>query len=101
MPNPRLRLFCFPYSGGTAAIYRSWPEYFGSDVEIAAIELPGRAWRRHEPPLTSLLEASQRCVEGLQALTDVPFMLYGHSMGGLLAFEVARTLREYGLSMNW
>lgn len=87
---PSLRLFCFPYAGGGASIYRTWPDDLPRDVEVCAIQLPGRERRLSEPPLRSLQKAVEILIGVLQPYLDLPFALFGHSMGALLAYEVAR-----------
>ncbi|NJR66738.1 MAG: putative thioesterase, partial [Leptolyngbyaceae cyanobacterium CRU_2_3] len=56
-PNPqaRLRLFCFPYAGGSSLIYRTWSESLPPAIEVCPIELPGRGTRMMEPPFTQLM----------------------------------------------
>jgi len=88
------RLFCFPFAGGGAAAYFRWPGLILSGVEVVRIHLPGRETRLKEP----LFERLALLVETLSAellhWMDGPFAFYGHSMGALLAFELARTLRR-------
>ena len=98
-PGARLRLLCVPYAGGSAAAFRGWANSLPVDVELWGVQLPGRASRRDEPPLTrmdSLVEviADELVAVRDGALTDRPFALFGHSMGALVAFELARQLRE-------
>ena len=76
--GPRaLRLFCFPCAGGSAATCEGWAEFLPG-VEVCAIELPGRGALFRRPPL--------------RRLANLPFALFGHSMGGVTALEVAREL---------
>lgn len=97
-PNPRarLRLFCFPFAGGGASSYRGWPAHLPADIEVAAIQLPGREERLREPAFTSASELCARLVAVLAPYLDRPFALFGHSMGALLAFELTRVLRTIG-----
>src|SRR5262245_31284087 len=78
----RMRLFCFPYAGGNALnIYRSWPDYLPRDVEVCAIQLPGRGNRIREPAHTRL-DALVRDVEpNIKPYLNKPFVFFGHSMG--------------------
>ena len=87
------RLFCFPYAGIGVSAYRSWGLSLGSDVEICPVQLPGRESRQHETPLTSIDTMVDEVADGLRPYMNVPFALFGHSMGGLLAFELARRLK--------
>lgn len=93
--SPRLaRLFCFPYAGGGAMAYYRWPSRILADVEVARVLLPGRERRLREPLFMRLESLVDALTEELFPWIDGPFMLYGHSMGALLAFELARGLRR-------
>jgi len=98
-PNPAagFRLFCFPYAGSGASIFQSWPSYLPSSVEVVGIQLPGRTSRWMEPPVARLDTLIAGAVQGIAPLLDRPFAFYGHSMGAMLAFEVACELRTRGL----
>jgi medium-chain acyl-[acyl-carrier-protein] hydrolase len=96
---PRLRLFCFPYAGGSAAVYRTWPHAFPSDVEVCAVRLPGREARLAEPPFTRADALVPAVAEALEPLLDSPYALFGHSIGALAAFELARELRRRGRAL--
>lgn len=92
----RLRLFCFPYAGAGASIYRSWVGRLGPDVDVCPVQLPGRETRMHERPFTKVGPLVDALTEGLSPLLDLPFALFGHSMGALIGFELARKLRDGG-----
>jgi medium-chain acyl-[acyl-carrier-protein] hydrolase len=95
----RLRLFCFPYAGGGASMFHAWARSLPASVAIHPIQLPGRESRLHEPPFTRIGPLVRALAETLLPHCDLPFALFGHSMGALISFELARTLREqYGLS---
>jgi len=91
----RMRLFCFYYAGATASIFRSWAEAMPEAIELVAVQLPGREYRFAEPLLTDMREIVCDVVEALPL--DKPFVIFGHSMGALLGFEVIRLLRTQGL----
>jgi len=93
-PVARLRLFCFPYAGGGASIFRDWVAELPPDVEISAILLPGRESRWTEPPVKRLSELVGHIVNELVCGRTTPFALFGYSMGAVVAFEVARELRR-------
>lgn len=94
----RLRMFCFPYAGGGARTFRAWINRFGSNLEICAIQLPGRERRLSEPAIRRVDQAADILVEVLRPHIDLPFVLFGHSMGAILAYEVARgLLRSVGV----
>ncbi len=98
-PNPRLRLFCFPYAGGSAAIFSHWPDYVPADIEIWPVQLPGRQNRLSERPLAEISAVVQAFTPVLQEHLDIPFVFFGHCMGAHLSFEVARQLRRQGSQM--
>jgi medium-chain acyl-[acyl-carrier-protein] hydrolase len=94
-PNPqaRLRLFCFPYAGGAASVFRSWSDGLPTDVEVCPVQFPGRGTRLMEPPFSQLSLLVEALAEALCPLLDKPFALFGHSLGSLVSFELARQLR--------
>jgi acyl transferase domain-containing protein/surfactin synthase thioesterase subunit len=91
----RLRLVCLPYAGGSSAAFAGLAD-LGDDVDVLALDLPGRARRRQEPFLRRFDEIADHALEGLRPLTDRPYLLYGHSFGGLLAFELVRRIVQEG-----
>lgn len=97
--QPRLRLLCLPYAGAGASAYRPWAKALPSEVELYALQLPGREARRREAPYTRLeplIETLARLVAGLPPL---PLALFGHSLGAIIGFELARRLRgQYGIN---
>jgi surfactin synthase thioesterase subunit len=97
--RPCLRLFCFPYAGGAASIYRSWVHELPVGVELCPVQLPGRETRHREQPFTRMAALVEAASRALLPLFDVPFCLFGHSLGGLVCFELARQLRrQHGIS---
>ncbi|MGA2857951.1 MAG: thioesterase II family protein [Candidatus Sulfotelmatobacter sp.] len=95
-PNPqaRLRLFCFPYAGTGASIFRTWKDGLPTDVEVCPVQFPGRGTRLMETPFTQLAPLVQALAQGLFPLLNKPFAFFGHSLGALVAFELARQLRR-------
>ncbi|MEU0674546.1 alpha/beta fold hydrolase [Streptomyces sp. NPDC006172] len=92
-PSARLRLFCFPHAGGAASTFRELARLAPPDVELVAVQYPGRQDRFGEP-LADTLDALVRDVTAaLLPRLDRPAAFLGHSMGGTVAFEVARRLR--------
>ena len=90
----QLRLFCFAYAGGSAWIFRPWAKQLPANIEVYAIELPGRGKRLIEPALTDLDAIIQSLGPQILPLLDMPFAFFGHSMGVLIAFELCRWLRQ-------
>ena len=95
-PGARLRLLCFPYAGGGASIYRTWPKSLPPTIELWAIQFPGRETRFREPRLTSLEPLIHQLAELLTPHLTLPFACFGHSMGALISFELTRRLRAQG-----
>ena len=97
-PNPeaRLRLFCFSYAGGGASVFRAWPDALPPEVEVCAVQLPGRENRVGEPAYTRITPLLEALTAALEPYLDRPFAFFGHSMGALVSFELARHLRRTG-----
>jgi surfactin synthase thioesterase subunit len=91
--NAAFRLFCFPYAGIGVSAYRSWGAALSPDIEICPVQLPGRESRQNEAPLNRLDDIVDAAATGLRPFMNVPFALFGHSMGALLAYELARKLK--------
>ena len=98
-PSARLRLFCFPFAGGSASVYRTWSAGLPREVEVCPIQLPGREDRFSEPAFRSIRELVPVLVDSLWQFFDLPCVFYGHSLGSLLAFEVAHELRGRGRAL--
>jgi surfactin synthase thioesterase subunit len=98
-PSASLRLFCFPWSGATASVYRELASTLPDEIETVAVQLPGRSSRRDEAPLDELAPLARQAVKAIDTeLHERPgrFALFGHSLGALLAYEVARLLVAAG-----
>lgn len=94
-----LRLFCFPYAGGGASVYRGWGEALGAEVTVCPVQYPGRETRMRERPYKDVELIVEDAAKGLMPYLDKPFAFFGHSMGALVAFELARYLvREKGVA---
>jgi surfactin synthase thioesterase subunit len=89
-----LKLFCFPYAGGTASIFRSWANLLPSAIQVIPVELPGRGGRISELPYVSLPPLVEALADAILPLLDTPFAFFGHSMGAVIGFELARCLRQ-------
>ncbi len=90
-------LVCLPHAGSGAFQFRTWQEQLGPDVALLAVQLPGRENRWHEEPATGMAEVLDKLAPALAARLDLPYLVFGHSMGALVGYEVARVLgREHG-----
>jgi len=98
MSSPtRLRLFCLPYSGASAMVYSRWRRALPEWLQVCPLELPGRGMRMDEPLQRDIKALAAQLAVEISAQLDGPYALFGHSLGGLLAFELAHALRERGL----
>ena len=86
------RLFCFAYAGGGPSIFRLWPAGLPHQLDVCAVQLPGRQNRLNEPPIASIPKIVEALTVAMSPFLDMPYALFGHSMGAVLAWEVARTL---------
>lgn len=93
-PSPRLRVFCLPYAGAGTTQYRPWARAMPDDVQLCAFILPGREERMREPGMTQMAALVTALLEVLRPYLDRPLVLYGHSMGGLIGYELAHALRR-------
>ena len=93
-PQTCFRLFCFPYAGGGASFFRAWPERLPPDIEVCAIQLPGREDRLTETPFDRLSSLIDALADVLYPYLDFPFAFFGHSLGSLISFELTRWLRR-------
>jgi medium-chain acyl-[acyl-carrier-protein] hydrolase len=88
-----LRLFCFPYAGAGASVFRIWANHLPT-IEVFSIQPPGRETRLREPCFTKLDSFIQALLPDLLPYLDSPFAFFGHSMGALISFELARQLQR-------
>jgi len=89
-------LFCFPHAGGSAAAFRSWAAELPLGLQVWAVQLPGRANRFRQSPVDRMPALIDAVAEAMLPLLDRPFACFGHSMGAVLAFEVAQRLVAMG-----
>lgn len=92
-PAGRVRLVCLPYAGGGSSVFAAWPPLLPPEVELYAVQLPGRESRILQRPLADLDSVLAGVGPMVAELTDRPLALFGHSMGALVAFELCRWLR--------
>lgn len=94
--NPRMRLFCFPYSGGAAHVFSKWPQRLPHDIEVVAIQPPGRSNRFIEPLIKDWQVMVNQALQSIRPKLDVPFAIFGHSLGTAIGHEVCRQLEKEG-----
>lgn len=96
LPNPKARLFAFPYAGAGGSALRLLAKAVPEGVEFCPVELPGR-WSRLREPLYNNMDTLQQALwNGLLPFFDRPCIFFGYSLGALVAFELARRLRREG-----
>ncbi|MCX5214984.1 alpha/beta fold hydrolase [Kitasatospora sp. NBC_00240] len=91
-PTSRLKLVCLPHAGGSANFYLRLSALLAPDIEVLAIQYPGRQDRWHEPVVEDIGTLADRVAAALRPWSGGPLALFGHSMGAVLGFEVARRL---------
>ncbi|MEU0393696.1 alpha/beta fold hydrolase [Streptomyces sp. NPDC006208] len=94
---PRLRLLCLPHSGGSAAAFNAWRPYVPEGIELAPLELPGRGSRIAEPVPEALEPLLEAVLIGLRRELTMPYALFGHSFGAVVAYELTRMIERDGL----
>ena len=106
-PTAKLRLFCIPNEGSSAEIFRAWTEHLlpsginplPPGIEVCSIQPPGRGRRIRETPFTKMQPLVESLSQALRPLLDKPFALFGHGMGALIGFELARHHRREQLPL--
>lgn len=97
-PAPRARLICFPHAGGSASYFVPVSRRLSPELDVLAVQYPGRQDRRHEPCIEDIGAIADGIVPELLPLADRPLALFGHSMGAAVAFETVRRLEERGVA---
>jgi medium-chain acyl-[acyl-carrier-protein] hydrolase len=97
-PEARLRLFCFPFAGGTASVFHRWACSGLEDVDVVAVQYPGREARIHEPGYRGVPELVQALGPIIRPLLDRPFAFLGYSLGSYVSLELAHWLQREGAS---
>jgi len=95
----RVRMFCFPIAGGNASAFANWPDALPDDVEVCAVQYPGRQQRAAEPPFTRMPLAIHSLEKALgEDYLDLPYAIFGTCTGSFAAYELAqRIVRVHGL----
>lgn len=96
LDDPELRLFCVPHAGGGPHAYRTWSDALDT-VEVVAIHPPGRGSRTSEPLLTDMSEMVTQIVDAMTIYFDIPYGLFGHSLGALVGYEIVCEIHRRGL----
>ena len=94
--RPFVRLFCFPYAGVGASVFHQWSAGLPIEIDVCAVQLPGRTVRLSEQPVASIPVLVDGISTAIAPYSDIPFVFFGHSMGATLAAEVTRELARRG-----
>lgn len=94
---PRRRLICIPFAGGGAGAFRWWRRSLPADTELMVVELPGREARLREPPFDAIPDIVAAVAPAILGHTELPYALFGHSMGALVAYELTLALEASGV----
>jgi medium-chain acyl-[acyl-carrier-protein] hydrolase len=99
--HARLRLFCFPYAGGGASIYRGWENYLPPGMEVWSVQPPGRGSRFKEPAFASMDSLVAAAATAIEPFLDLPIAFFGHSVGAFASFELAHLLaNKFGVKVG-
>ncbi|HEB83352.1 MAG TPA: thioesterase [Gammaproteobacteria bacterium] len=93
----KYRLFCFPYAGAGATVYRPWKMRLLPDIDVCPVQLPGRENRMAEQPIVDIRQMIPELVIAIKPYLDRPFAFFGHCIGALIAYELAGELQRRGL----
>jgi len=96
-PDSRLKLFCLPSAGASAYAYRDWCDWLPTDVELHSAQYPGRGPRIAEDAIEDMARLVEALCDAIAPLVDRPFAIHGHSVGALVAYELALELARRGL----
>ncbi len=97
-PNATMRLFCFPYAGGSAQVFQNWHQSLPQEIEVIGVQYPGRNSRFADPLIGCCNEMVKAIMPNILPALDKPFVFFGHSNGGLVSFELARALQQRGVT---
>lgn len=92
--NAKINLICFHYAGGSASFFAKWNEFVGPNIQLIAVQLPGRRARLHEKPLRRISEIVSAFDQAVKPFLNKPFAVIGYSLGSVLAFEWIRLLQD-------
>lgn len=96
-----IQVFCFPSAGSSAGLYRTWCQAAknNAQVDFIPVEIPGRGNHISSPAAASVDELTENFLSVFLTIARPPFILYGHSFGALVAFQVVHTLQQRGLHL--
>jgi surfactin synthase thioesterase subunit len=96
--SSRVQLYCLPYAGASASVYVRWKRRLPTWIEVTPVELPGRGRRMCEPLAQTLPALLDSIARDVRPEPGRPFAVFGHSLGAIIAFELAARLEQQGLA---
>ena len=93
----RSRLFCIPFAGGSASVFQGWPERLPAEIEVCALQMPGRQSHASAPPFNRMSPLVHAMCEALRDLLDLPYAIFGNCTGSLIAYEAVVRMGQLGL----
>lgn len=93
-PAAKARLICFPFAGGDVNAYLPWLARLDPSLELVIVQLPGRGQRARERPFARMEQLVDELFGNMLTRLDKPFAFFGHSMGGKIAYELAKRLQR-------
>lgn len=101
--SPSQRIICLPHAGGSASFFRNWAELLPESVELLAVQYPGHEDRYSEPFVSDIGSLVGALADEMITcgITDIPYLIFGHSMGGYIAWELALELRKRGAQLPY
>ncbi len=93
--NKKLRLFCFPYAGGNASMYYPLKDKIGEEIELVAVQLPGRSERMFEEAYTDMDALVEKLYRQIAPMLHEPFALCGYSMGGVIVYALTKKIEKF------
>lgn len=96
--NKKINLFCFPYAGGGISVFKQWEGLLNADAQMFIAQLPGRGRRIQDLPISDMDQLISQLAHAIKLLLDGPAVFFGYSNGALIAFELAKRLRNEGFT---
>lgn len=97
--SPTIRVFFFPYAGGSTSTYIPWVKHFNEEVELVLVQLPGRGGRLNDLPHDNMNSLISELMEDASYITSLPYILFGHSFGSTVAFELSCQLKQSNFTL--
>jgi surfactin synthase thioesterase subunit len=97
--SPKLRIFCFPFAGGSSTTYMPWLKHFSDEIELVFVQPPGRGSRMGETPHDNMSDLIEELMLQSSYITSTRYILFGHSLGSRVAYELTCQLKSARLPL--